>query len=265
MESTATEHSESSQPLNFPKEKLDEIFALKETIQTSPSAKFILEQQQRLEQYQHQLNVQEQQIKFQQERLDRLSDLLNQSDRQFTLPSWDYTKVWQKFRQYLAGLHGSSAYQPRFSMQQILLTYLGSFLGIAALAYISVSTPYPLIAAPFGAAAVLVFAVPSSPLAQPRNLIFGNLIGALVSLVMINLFGSEPWVMALAVATTIKLMQITKTLHPPGGAVALVGVMSHAKWEFLFTPVLTGSIVLLICTVLFNNLVPGRSYPQHWL
>ena len=60
-------------------------------------------------------------------------------------------------------------------------------------------------------------------------------------------------------------MQVTKTLHPPGGAVALVGVMSEAKWAFLFTPVLLGSIVLLICTVIFNNLTPGRSYPQHWL
>ena len=82
---------------------------------------------------------------------------------------------------------------------------------------------------------------------------------------MVGLFGSEPWVMALSVATAIKIMQVTKTLHPPGGAVALVGVMSQAKWSFLFTPVLLGSIILLICTVAFNNLMPGRSYPKHWL
>jgi HPP family len=265
MESMTTDHSESTQPLNFPKEKLDEIFALKEAVSSPPSDTLILEQQHQLQQYQHQLNIQEQQLRLQQEQLDRLSDLLNQSNQPISLPSWDYQKAWKQLRQYIASLQGSETYQPRFSMQQILLSYVGSFLGIAALAYISVSTSYPLIAAPFGAAAVLVFAVPSSPLAQPRNLIFGNLIGALSSLVMVSLFGSDPWVMALAVATAIKLMQLTKTLHPPGGAVALVGVMSHAKWEFLFTPVLTGSIVLLLCTVIFNNLMPGRSYPQHWL
>jgi hypothetical protein len=265
MESTATDHSESTQPLNFPTEKLDDIFALKESIQAPVSAKLILEQQHQLAQYRSQLSAQEQQLQRQQEQLDRLSDLLTQSDHPFSLPTWNYAKAWQGVRQYFASLQKSSTYQPRFSIQQILLSYVGSFLGIAALAYISVSTPYPLIAAPFGAAAVLVFAVPSSPLAQPRNLILGNLIGALASLVMVSLFGSEPWVMALAVATAIKLMQLTKTLHPPGGAVALVGVMSHAKWEFLFTPVLTGSIVLLLCTLLFNNLTPGRSYPQHWL
>ncbi|BAY58242.1 HPP family protein [Leptolyngbya boryana NIES-2135] len=78
-------------------------------------------------------------------------------------------------------------------------------------------------------------------------------------------FGTAPWVMALAVATAIKLMQLTKTLHPPGGAVALVGVMSEASWDFLLTPVLTGSIVILLCTIAFNNLVPGRPYPKHWL
>ena len=76
------------------------------------------------------------------------------------------------------------------------------------------------------------------------------------------MFGSEPWVMALAVATAIKLMQLTKTLHPPGGAVALVGVMSNAEVSFIVTPVLLGSIILLLCTMVFNNLMPGRSYPK---
>ncbi|WNZ47717.1 HPP family protein [Leptolyngbya boryana CZ1] len=158
---------------------------------------------------------------------------------------------------------GSSIYQPEFSYAQIFSSWMGSFLGIATLAYLSVHTQYPLIAAPFGATAVLAFAVPDSPLAQPRNLIGGNLIGAIVCITLVYAFGTAPWVMALAVATAIKLMQLTKTLHPPGGAVALVGVMSEASWDFLLTPVLTGSIVILLCTIAFNNLVPGRLYPKH--
>lgn len=170
---------------------------------------------------------------------------------------------WRNLGQYLAKINRGSNHQPRFSLNEILFSYVGSFLGIATLAYLSVNSGYPLIAAPFGAAAVLVFAVPNSPLAQPRNLIFGNFLGAVVSVVMVFLFGSEPWVMALAVATAIKLMQLTKTLHPPGGAVALVGVMSKAEVSFIFTPVLLGSIILLFCTLGFNNLMPGRSYPKH--
>jgi len=188
------------------------------------------------------------------------------------LPKWNYRSASARLkstsailRNYLSKIHGSSVYQPRFPLKQILFSYIGSFFGIAALAYISAQTKYPLIAAPFGAAAVLVFAIPDSPFAQPRNVIVGNCLGAIVSLVMVHLFGSGPWVMALAVATTIKVMQLTKTLHPPGGAVALVGVMSHAEWDFLVTPVLAGSVVMVLCTFAFNNLVPGRSYPKHWL
>jgi CBS-domain-containing membrane protein len=158
-----------------------------------------------------------------------------------------------------------SIHQPKFSGQQILLSYAGSFLAIATLAYLSASTSYPIVAAPFGATAVLVFAMPESPLSQPRNIIGGNCLGALCAITSVQLFGSEPWVIALAVATAIQVMQITKTLHPPGGAVALVGVMSHANWNFLITPALAGSIAIVFCTYYFNNFIAKRPYPKHWL
>lgn len=203
-------------------------------------------------------------IEAQQQQIDQLREELNQLRKETIRPTRgaNYQQLWANFKHYLAKINFNSKYQPRFSLNQILFSYLGSFLGIATLAYLSVGSGYPLIAAPFGAAAVLVFAVPDSPLAQPRNLIFGNLLGGVVSVVMVFLFGSEPWVMALAVATAIKLMQLTKTLHPPGGAVALVGVMSKAEVSFIVTPVLVGSMILLFCTIGFNNLMPGRSYPK---
>jgi CBS-domain-containing membrane protein len=53
-----------------------------------------------------------------------------------------------------------------------------------------------------------------SPLAQPRNVVVGNTIGALTCVFLVHLFGTAPWVMALAVATTIKLTQFTITVHP---------------------------------------------------
>ncbi len=148
---------------------------------------------------------------------------------------------------------------------QVLLTYLGSFFGIAVLAYLTLHSGYPLIAAPFGATAVLVFALPENPLAQPRNVIGGNCIAAITCVILVQLFGSEPWVMALAVATAIKLMQLTQTLHPPGGAIALLGVSSHASWDFIWMPILSGSLVMVVCTVVFNGLAPGRTYPKRWL
>lgn len=203
------------------------------------------------------IEAQQQQINQLREELDRLK-----RDGVHSSKAYKPRHFWRNLRQYLAKINLGSNHQPRFSLNEILFSYVGSFLGIATLAYLSVNSGYPLIAAPFGAAAVLVFAVPNSPLAQPGNLIFGNFLGAVVSVLMVFLFGSEPWVMALAVATAIKLMQLTKTLHPPGGAVALVGVMSKAEVSFIVTPVLLGSIILLFCTIGFNNLMPGRSYPK---
>ncbi|MEB3190369.1 MAG: HPP family protein [Snowella sp.] len=157
------------------------------------------------------------------------------------------------------------AYQPRFSYAQVLLSWFGSFVGIAMLAYLSAYSHYPLIAAPMGATAVLVFGVPDSPLAQPRNVIGGNFWGAFIAILCVQTLGTAPWVMALAVATTIKCMKLTRTIHPPSGAVALVGVMSGVSWKFLLTPVLVGSLIIVGWTFVFNNTAPGRTYPKHWL
>jgi CBS-domain-containing membrane protein len=79
------------------------------------------------------------------------------------------------------------------------------------------------------------------------------------------MFGHDAWVMALAVSTTIGLMQLTHTLHPPAGATPLVILMTSASWKFFFTPVLTGSLLLVLCAVVFNNLAHDRSYPKYWL
>ena len=202
-------------------------------------------------------------IRSQQQQIDQLREELEQFKKGASRRKNNkYQHIWRALGEFFVRINSSSNHQPIFSLNEILFSYIGSFIGIAILAYLSVESGYPLIAAPFGAAAVLVFAVPKAALAQPRNLIFGNLIGAIISVVMVVLFGSEPWVMALAVATAIKLMQLTKTLHPPGGAVALVGVMSKAEVSFILTPVLLGSVILLLCTVVFNNLMPGRSYPK---
>jgi CBS-domain-containing membrane protein len=164
-----------------------------------------------------------------------------------------------------ASLFGSVHHQPQFSIQHVLLSWVGAFLGIAALGFLTIQTAQPCIAAPLGATAVLVFGVPDSPLAQPRNVIGGNVIGALVCVVLVHFFGTDPWVMAAAVATTIKLTQLTRTVHPPSGAVALLGVLTNASWNYVLTPILAGSLIIVLCTVLFSHAAPGRAYPKHWL
>jgi hypothetical protein len=178
----------------------------------------------------------------------------------------DRSKIYRRLRVSVRKSHRRGRiYQPKSSFAQGMISWAGSLIGIEALVYLSTCTHYPLMAAPFGATAVLVYGVPDSPLSQPRNIIGGNCIGALVSIVLTHYFGAEPWVMGLAVAMSLKLMKLTRTLHPPGGAIALVGVMSHASWSFLLTPALVGSLIIVLWTLIFNNIAPGRSYPRHWL
>jgi len=100
--------------------------------------------------------------------------------------------------------------------------------------------------APFGASAVLLFGVEESPLAQPRNLIMGNLFGGISAVFSFNYFGNTSFSCGLAVAIAIALGQLFRCLHPPAGAVALLGVISKAKLNFVLSPVLLGSLVLVI-------------------
>ena len=152
-----------------------------------------------------------------------------------------------------------------FGVWGLGLSWFGSFLAIFITSYLTVKTNSPLLMAPFGATSVVIFSFPDSPLAQPRNVIGGNLIGALVSLIFLHFLGSSPVTMAMAVATSIALMQLTGTVHPASGGIALVVMMTKPNWLFLLTPTLEGSIILVLCAVIFNNLAQERIYPKYWL
>lgn len=115
------------------------------------------------------------------------------------------------------------AYQPHFAWPDALAAWLGGLVAITALGLISNWSHYPLVVAPFGASTVLMFGHPASPLSQPRNIVAGNTLGALISVLCVAEWGLAVWVMGLAVGLTIALGQLLRCLHPPAGAVALLG------------------------------------------
>jgi CBS-domain-containing membrane protein len=170
--------------------------------------------------------------------------------------------VWRRIQQQRAR---GRAFQPRFAARDVLGSWLGGLLAITALGLISSWSHYPLVVAPFGASTVLLFGHPESPLSQPRNIVLGNSVAALVSVICVALLGSAPWVMGLAVGLTIALGQVLRCLHPPAGAVALLGVLLHAKASFVLLPVLIGSLLLTAMAVLFSRLRgQAPAYPHHW-
>lgn len=151
--------------------------------------------------------------------------------------------------------------------------FLGSFVGIGLIAFIqskllSENDALFLIGS-FGASSVLIYGAIQSPLAQPRNLVGGHLVSALVGVTIHQLIPDIVWLAApLAVSLSIVLMQVTKTLHPPGGATALIAVIGSEKvkalgYLYVLSPVLSGCLILLVVALVFNNMTTNRRYPSN--
>jgi len=172
-----------------------------------------------------------------------------------------------------------SAKPPRAEGHETMKSVIGSFLGILAMALIDeywLTANYEhsfILIGSFGAAAVLMFDAHQSPLAQPWNVVGGQvvsaLVGVLVRLVCTEVFQFGPVVQkALAVSLAIGTMDIFDCLHPPGGATSLIAVIGGSAVERMgFTYALFaggGAAVMLTVALLFNNVWESRSYPKYY-
>lgn len=176
---------------------------------------------------------------------------------------------------YLSKMKGGALSPARVDNAEILCAWIGAFLGIGAVALISagltVRTDLALLIGSFGASAVLIYGAIKSPLAQPRNLVGGHVISALIGVACARLFPDMLQLAApLAVATAIAAMHATRTLHPPGGATALIAVIGGPaihRLGFLYAvfPVAAGALVMLLVALLVNNIPRDRKYPEFWL
>lgn len=148
---------------------------------------------------------------------------------------------------------------------------LGALVGIALAALAAQAVPggpamLPFIVAPMGASAVLLFAAPASPLAQPYSLLVGNVVSTVIGVVSARLFSDVIIAASVAVAVAIVVMMALRCVHPPGGACALftaVGSSAVVEQGFAFAlwPVAVNTVVLLGVAALVNNLT-GRPYPH---
>ena len=150
--------------------------------------------------------------------------------------------------------------------------WIGSFLGIIAISYFHMDIlddkDLTLVVGSFGASAVLVYGVPNSPLSQPRNLIGGHLLSAIVGVISYKLFSSNLFLAtAIAVSTSILIMQLTLTLHPPGGATSLIAVIGgeqihELEFFYILIPVFSGALILFLIAFIVNNIPKNRAYPE---
>jgi CBS-domain-containing membrane protein len=172
-------------------------------------------------------------------------------------------------------MKGGAKSPPGVGGAELLWSWFGAVIGIGLCAYLSAAYFEPrdlsLLIGSFGASAVLAYGAIKSPLAQPRNLVGGHVISGLVGVACYQLFGGTPWIAsAMAVSLAIVSMLATKTLHPPGGATALIAVIGGVKvhnlgFLYAFLPAGAGAIILMIVALLVNNLSKNRRYPEYWV
>jgi CBS domain-containing membrane protein len=156
------------------------------------------------------------------------------------------------------------------SLRDRVVASLGALVCLALTAavcgYAPLAAGLPAIVAPLGASAVLVFAVPASPLAQPWPVIGGNTISALVGVAVFQLVPQPALAGGVAVGTAILVMSLARCLHPPGGAAALTAVIGgpavHAAgFAFAFAPVALDSVLLVALAIAFHRL-SRHGYPH---
>lgn len=177
-------------------------------------------------------------------------------------------------RKYLALMRGQQLVSstPYPGLGEALVSGIGGFIVISLLTYLHFEVQaIGMFIVPFGASAVLAFAAPGAPFSQPRNILGGHMVAALSGIVVYMLTGASAfWAIGLASGLAITLMVLTKTVHPPAGATALIPVINGiADPIWAISPVLVGALVLVIVALLYNNFWARidkfpRRYPSFW-
>ena len=184
-----------------------------------------------------------------------------------------------RLRQYFSKMRGAERRPFRIGIRRngfgdVFWASVGAGLGIGITALLSARFFEPrdalLILGSFGASAVLIYGVIASPLAQPRNLVGGHVIAAVIGVAVFQISGDNFVAAGLAVALAIVAMMITDTVHPPGGATALIAVIGgdavhELGFLYVLMPTGLGALLLLVVALIVNNIPKARRYPVYWV
>ena len=118
------------------------------------------------------------------------------------------------------------------------------------------------LAASFGSSMVLLYGFPESPFAQPKNIFFGHLLTALVGVIFVNFIQLPIFIIIpVAVGFGIFLMIILDVVHPPAGGNPIMVIIGSASFDYLFSPIITGTIIILLFGVILNKYILKKNYP----
>ena len=139
-----------------------------------------------------------------------------------------------------------------------------SAITIGVLTLLTYKTPYGVfLIASFGSSMVLLYGYPESPFAQPKNVFFGHLLTALVGIIILMFVPFPTFVtIPIAVGLGVGFMILFNVTHPPAGGNPIIVIMGSVSFDYLFSPVITGSIIILIFAIILNRLILKKKYPS---
>ena len=172
------------------------------------------------------------------------------------------TRLYRFPKKLIAPLRPTT--RPTRSWKHAVWSFVAASCGLLAIAGVAALYGQELLIGSFGASAVLLYGTPDSPFAQPRSVLGGHVVSALIGCAISALAGTGPLALAGAVGLAIMAMYFTHTIHPPGGATALIAVHGRVTWLFPLLPVAAGALILVAIALFANNIVNHRQYPKHW-
>ena len=149
------------------------------------------------------------------------------------------------------------------NLKQSIVATIFSTITIGALTLLTYKTSYGIfLVASFGSSMVLLYGYPDSPFAQPKNIFLGHLVTATVGVFFVNFIPLQIYIIIpLAVGIGVGLMILLNITHPPAGGNPIIVIIGSASFEYLFNPIITGSIIILIFGVILNRFILKKNYP----
>ena len=144
------------------------------------------------------------------------------------------------------------------------LAALFSAITIGALTYLTYKTTFGLfLIASFGSTMVLLYGYPESPFTQPKNIFFGHLLTSVVGVIVLNFISLPIYItIPVAVGLGVGLMILFNVTHPPAGGNPIIVIMGSVSLDYLISPVILGSIIVLIFGVIINRFILKKKYPK---